>query len=136
MVSDQPALDRLVHLAVEARQRAYIPYSRFAVGAAVRTRSGKVYTGCNIENASYGLTVCAERVAIWKAVSDGETDFEAIAVVTEIAGSPCGACRQVMAEFAPAMTVVIADLDGRQRVTTAAELLPDAFLPKYLLGPS
>ena len=88
------------------------------------TRSGKVVTGCNIENASFGLTVCAERVAIWKSVSEGETDFLALAVVTSIDGSPCGACRQVMAEFALDMPVIIADLQQVHRIATVAELLP------------
>ncbi|MEZ4767566.1 MAG: cytidine deaminase [Caldilineales bacterium] len=122
-------IDDLLALAAEARARAYADYSGFAVGAALRTRSGKVYTGCNIENASYGLTVCAERVAIWKAVSEGETEFDVLVVVTSIGGSPCGACRQVMAEFALGMSVVIADLDHVLSVSTVAELLPGAFLP-------
>ncbi len=125
--------DELVGLAADARSRAYVPYSQFAVGAALRTKSGKTYTGCNVENASYGLTVCAERVAIWKAVSAGETDFEALALVTSNGGSPCGACRQVMAEFAPQMPVVIADVDGGRQVMTVTELLPLAFLPAHLL---
>ncbi len=115
---------------------AYAPYSRFAVGAAVLTRSGQVVTGCNIENASFGLTVCAERVAIWKAVSEGETDFLALAVVTSIDGSPCGACRQVMAEFALDMAVIIADLQQVHRIATVAELLPGAFTPDDLRNAS
>lgn len=127
-------VDDLLALAKAACDRAYIPYSGFAVGAALRTRSGKVYTGCNIENASYGLTVCAERVAIWKAVSEGETEFEALVVVTSIGGSPCGACRQVMAEFALHMPVIIADLETVRSVNTVAELLPGAFLPHDLLS--
>ncbi len=124
---DQATIDYLVDAARRARQAAYVPYSRFAVGAAVLTRSGRVVTGCNIENASFGLTVCAERVAIWRAVSEGETDFEAIAVVTSIDASPCGACRQVMAEFALAMPVIIADLQQIHHIATVAELLPAAF---------
>ena len=127
-----PDADELLALAAEAREKAYAGYSRFAVGAALRTRSGKVYTGCNIENASYGLTVCAERVAIWKAVSEGETEFEALVVVTSIGGSPCGACRQVMAEFALDMLVIIADLENVRSVWSVAELLPGAFLPEDL----
>ena len=127
-----PDADELLALAAEARERAYAGYSGFAVGAALRTRSGKVYTGCNIENASYGLTVCAERVAIWKAVSEGETEFEALVVVTSIGGSPCGACRQVMAEFALDMLVIIADLENVRSVWSVAELLPGAFLPEDL----
>lgn len=126
--------DHLLALAAEARERAYVAYSGFAVGAALRTRSGKIYTGCNIENASYGLTVCAERVAIWKAVSEGETEFDVLVVVTSIGGSPCGACRQVMAEFALDMPVIIADLEQVHSVSTVAELLPGAFLPGDLLS--
>jgi cytidine deaminase len=109
-----------------------VPYSSFPVGASLLTRSGKIFTGCNIENASYGLTVCAERVAIWKAVSEGETEFEALAVATNIGGSPCGACRQVMAEFAPDMPVLIADLSGQAIDTSVADLLPLAFTPQHL----
>ncbi|MDW8319510.1 MAG: cytidine deaminase [Anaerolineae bacterium] len=131
---DPAVAEALVKEAAEARRRAYIPYSHFAVGAALLTRSGKVYTGCNIENASYGLTVCAERVAIWKAVSEGEREFVALAVVTADGVSPCGACRQVMAEFAPEMPVLIAAPQGVRRTATALELLPGAFLPDDLRG--
>lgn len=129
---DPAVAEALVQEAAEARRRAYIPYSHFAVGAALLTRSGKVYTGCNIENASYGLTVCAERVAIWKAVSEGEREFVALAVVTADGVSPCGACRQVMAEFAPEMPVLIADPQGVRWTVTPLELLPGAFLPDDL----
>lgn len=122
----------LVRRAIEARQQAYVPYSNFPVGAALLTATGKFYTGCNVENASFGLTVCAERVAIWKAVSDGETEFDALAVVTNIGGSPCGACRQVMAEFAPDMPVLIADLTGQTNAISVADLLPLAFTPQHL----
>lgn len=133
---DQATIARLVEAARLARQSAYAPYSRFAVGAAVLTRSGKVVTGCNIENASFGLTVCAERVAILKAVSEGETAFIALAVVTSIDGSPCGACRQVMAEFTLDMSVIIADLQQVHRIATVAELLPGAFTPDDLRNAS
>jgi cytidine deaminase len=133
---DQETIDRLVEAARHVRQAAYAPYSHFAVGAAVLTRSGAVVTGCNIENASFGLTVCAERVAIWKSVSEGETDFLALAVVTSIDGSPCGACRQVMAEFALDMPVIIADLQQVHRIATVAELLPGAFTPDDLRNAS
>jgi cytidine deaminase len=122
----------LVRQAIEARRRAYVPYSSFPVGASLLTRSGKIFTGCNIENASYGLTVCAERVAILKAVSEGETEFEALAVATNIGGSPCGACRQVMAEFALDMPVLIADLNGQITPLSVADLLPLAFTPQHL----
>jgi cytidine deaminase len=125
-------VEELVQHALQAYELSYSPYSNYPVGAALLTRSGRVITGCNIENASYGLTVCAERVAIWKAVSEGETEFVALAVVTGNAGSPCGACRQVMAEFAPRMPVVIADTTGGRRVTTVSDLLPDVFLRGHL----
>ena len=133
---DQATIARLVEAARLARQAAYAPYSHFAVGAAILTRSGQVVTGCNIENASFGLTVCAERVAIWKAVSEGETNFLALAVVTSIDGSPCGACRQVMAEFALDMLVIIADLQQVHRIATVAELLPGVFTPDDLRNAS
>ena len=122
----------LIAQALEARQRAYAPYSRYKVGAALLGKSGKVYLGCNVENASYSHTVCAERTAILKAVSEGELEFEAIAVVTRNGGSPCGACRQVMVEFAPELTIYIADKNGEYRTTTMSELLPDSFTPKHL----
>ncbi len=122
----------LIAQAVEARKRAYTPYSHYKVGAALLGKSGKVYLGCNVENASYGHTVCAERTAVLKAVSEGEREFEAIAVVTRNGGSPCGACRQVMAEFAPELTIYIADKNGEYRTTTLSDLLPDMFTPKHL----
>jgi len=122
----------LIAQAIEARKRAYTPYSHYKVGAALLGKSGKVYLGCNVENASYGHTVCAERTAVLKAVSEGEREFEAIAVVTRNGGSPCGACRQVMAEFAPELTIYIADKNGDYRATTMSELLPDSFTPKHL----
>ena len=122
----------LIAQAIGARKRAYAPYSRYKVGAALLGKSGKVYLGCNVENASYSHTVCAERTAILKAVSEGEVEFEAIAVVTRNGGSPCGACRQVMVEFAPELTIYIADKNGEYRTTTMNELLPDSFTPKHL----
>lgn len=122
----------LISRAIAARQRADVPYSGFPVGAALLTKSGQIYTGCNIENASYGMTVCAERVAILKAVSEGETEFVLLAVATEIGASPCGACRQVMVEFAPDMPVLIADLAGNSTTLSVAQLLPLAFLPQHL----
>ncbi len=117
----------LIEKAREARMRAYAPYSNYSVGAALLTTDGKVFTGCNVENAVYPLGLCAERVAIFKAVSEGHRDFLAIAIVTKNGGSPCGSCRQVMHEFAPEMRVIIADETGRVRETTVAELLPDSF---------
>jgi len=131
MINDAITQD-LIRQAIEARRLAYVPYSSFPVGAALLTQTGKIFTGCNIENASYGLTVCAERVAILKAVSEGETEFSALAVVTNIGGSPCGACRQVMAEFAPDMPVLIADLSGQYAAHSVAGLLPLAFGPEHL----
>ncbi|NOZ72521.1 MAG: cytidine deaminase [Chloroflexi bacterium] len=124
----------LVRMATAARERAYAPYSRYAVGAAVLTAQGEMFSGCNIENATYPATVCAERVAIFKAVSEGQQQLTAIAVVTENGGSPCGICRQVMREFAPDMIVFIADTAGNVRQTTVADLLPDSFGPDDLLG--
>lgn len=123
----------LIDLADEARRRAYTPYSNFPVGAALRTRSGRIFTGCNIENAAYPTSMCAERIAIFKAVSEGEKEFEVIAVVTPTGGTPCGSCRQVMAEFGLDTVVLIADGDGRLvQETTVAGLLPGAFTPKDL----
>lgn len=123
----------LIETAISARRWAYVPYSHYPVGAAVLTNSGKIYDGVNIESAAYPTTVCAERVAIFKAVSEGERAFEAIAVVTDNAGSPCGSCRQVMAEFGLETLVIIADADGVVRMeSTVAELLPGAFTPKDL----
>lgn len=117
----------LIALAAEVRTKAYVPYSHYAVGAALLTASGKVYTGCNVENASYGLTLCAERTAAVKAVCDGEREFVAIAVVTENSGTPCGACRQVLAEFGPRMRVLVADAAGNGQAYLLSDLLPAAF---------
>ena len=124
---------QLVNLAVEARQRAYAPYSNYQVGAALRTRSGRIFTGVNVENAAYPTTMCAERVAIYTAVAQGEREFDAIAVVTSNGGSPCGGCRQVMAEFGLETVVLIADADGKLlEQTTVNGLLPGAFTPAHL----
>ena len=124
----------LIDLANEARRRAYVPYSNYPVGAALRTKSGRLFTGCNIENAAYPTSMCAERVAIFKAVSEGEKEIEVIAVTTPNGGAPCGGCRQVMAEFGLDTFVLIADGEGRLvRETTVAGLLPGAFMPKDLL---
>ena len=122
----------LIDLARKARTRAYAPYSHYKVGAALLGKSGAVYTGCNVENASYSHTVCAERTAVLKAVSEGETEFEAIAVVTRNGGSPCGACRQVLSEFSPELIIYIADKDGAYRTMTMKKLLPDSFTPAHL----
>jgi cytidine deaminase len=122
--------EELIALAMTARQNAYAPYSGFTVGAALLAISGEVYTGCNVENSSYGLTVCAERVAVFNAVARGEREFIALAVVcgTEEYCSPCGACRQVLAEFGGDIKVYLANRHGAYRETTVAELLPMAFL--------
>ncbi|MBK8782868.1 MAG: cytidine deaminase [Anaerolineales bacterium] len=124
----------LINLASDARRRAYAPYSNYPVGAVLRTKSGRLYTGVNIENAAYPQTMCAERVAIFKAVSEGETEFEVIALVTNNGGSPCGGCRQVMAEFGLDTIVLFADGKGNlTKETTVNELLPTAFTPKHLV---
>ena len=123
----------LIDLGNAARQRAYVPYSNYPVGAALRTKTGRIYTGVNVENAAYPQTMCAERVAIFKAISDGEKEFEVISVVTDNGGSPCGGCRQVMAEFALDMIVLMADGSGKLiKEATVSELLPEAFTPNHL----
>jgi len=123
----------LVDLANAARERAYVPYSRYAVGSSLRTKTGRIFTGVNIENAAYPQTMCAERVAIFKAVSEGEKDFEVITVVTDNGGSPCGGCRQVMAEFGLDTIVILADGKGKiLQEITVEQLLPGAFTPEHL----
>ncbi|MDI6770669.1 MAG: cytidine deaminase [Anaerolineales bacterium] len=124
----------LIELANEARRRAYAPYSKYPVGAALRTSNGRLYTGCNVENAAYPHCMCAERVAIFKAVSEGETQFDVIAVVTPNGGSPCGGCRQVLAEFGLATIVLIADGEGQLlSELPIGDLLPGAFGPEDLV---
>ncbi len=124
---------KLVQQAIGARKWAYVPYSHYAVGAALLTASGRVYDGVNIENAAYPVTVCAERVAIFKAVSEGERQFEAIAVVTSNGGTPCGSCRQVLSEFGLDTLVIIADETGAvHQELTVSQLLPGAFTPSSL----
>ncbi|MBC7317834.1 cytidine deaminase [Candidatus Bipolaricaulota bacterium] len=124
----------LVKQAVEARRMAYAPYSGFSVGAALLAKDGRIFTGCNVENASYGLTVCAERVALFKAVSEGAKEFVALAVACgEGPCSPCGACRQVLYEFAPHLLVIMADGSGKNwRTARLSELLPHSFGPRTL----
>ncbi len=119
--------EQLVEHALRARACAHAPYSNYQVGAAVLTGSGDVILGCNVENAAYPATICAERVAMTAAVAAGHRAFVALAVVTKDGGSPCGVCRQVMAELGPDMVVYVADQDGRYRTTTVRDLLPDAF---------
>lgn len=119
----------LLSIADKAMENAYAPYSKFHVGAALLCKDGTVFTGCNIENATYGATNCAERTAIFKAVSEGQRDFEAIAIVSSGGGEtfPCGICRQVMAEFAPEIKVVLRDEAGNEQIYPLVELLPKSF---------
>jgi cytidine deaminase len=125
----------LIELANEASRRAYAPYSNYHVGAALRTKTGRIFTGCNVENAAYPTGMCAERVAVFKAVSEGEQEFEVIAVATPNGGSLCGGCRQVLAEFGLDTIVLIANGQGRlMQETTVAGLLPGAFTPQHLKG--
>jgi cytidine deaminase len=120
--------EKLIQRAVQAREWAYAPYSNYTVGAALLTTSGQIYEGVNVENAAYPDSICAERVAIYKAVSEGERKFVAIAVVTKDGGSPCGSCRQVLAEFGLDTVVLIANEQGMLlNETSVAELLPQAF---------
>jgi cytidine deaminase len=133
MVHIKEDYKQLIELANEARRRAYVPYSNYAVGAALRTRTGRVFTGVNIENAAYPTTICAERVAVFKAVSEGEKEFEVIALVTDNGGSPCGSCRQVLAEFGLETVVLIADGKNKLlKITSVNDLLPEAFQPQHL----
>lgn len=125
----------LVQEAMKAKEFAYVPYSNFQVGAAVITKDGKIYRGCNVENASYGATNCAERTALFKAVSEGEREFEAIAIVSSANDftPPCGICRQVIAELMPEGKIIIANNDGETREYTMDELLPYSFTKKDLI---
>ncbi len=118
----------LIEAAISAAVRAYAPYSNFSVGAALSTASGKVFSGCNIENASYGLTICAERVAIFAALSSGEQHFELLAIASPGGASPCGACRQVLSEFATSLPILLVDANtGLTTTTDLTELLPQPF---------
>ena len=126
--------DELIKVAIEAREQAVAPFSKFRVGAAVKTADGRVFKGCNIESSSYGLTVCAERVAIWKALSEGYRAFSDVVVVadTDTLTPPCGTCRQIIWEFCRDATIVFANLDGKSETFTMAELLPKAFDARFL----
>jgi len=130
----EKSLQELIEIAKQARLHSVAPFSNFLVGAAARTADGKVYTGCNIESASYGLTVCGERVAIWKALSEGERDFTELAIVadTESLTPPCGTCRQIIWEFCKNATIVLANLDGETQECSIKELLPRAFDARFL----
>jgi cytidine deaminase len=134
---DQRQIDELVAAATEVRHRAHAPYSGYLVGAAVLTADGRVFAGCNVENASYGLSVCAERHAVAAAVAAGSRDFTGIAVVTQSnpPAAPCGACRQVLAEFGD-FPVILAGLDGNLQTTSVRDLLPRAFDPATLAAAS
>ena len=128
----------LLEAALDAQTRAHCPFSQYPVGAAVRTAGGIVYTGCNVESASFSLTCCAERVAIFKAVSDGHTDIAACAIVT-VEGKPappCGACRQVLYEFGPSMRILLGNPGGDVRVLELSQLLPEGFTQEQLLSRS
>jgi cytidine deaminase len=134
MTLNPDQLKLLIESALNIRDWAYAPYSHYSVGAALLTASGKVYEGVNIENAAYPTTMCAERVAIFKAVSEGEREFTAIAVVTENGGTSCGSCRQVLAEFGLQTQVIFVDSTGRIILdTTVEKLLPSAFTPEDLI---
>jgi len=134
MEAQLDAAHTIINAAHEARERAVAPFSHFRVGAAVETEDGKIYTGCNIESASYGLTVCAERVAIWKALSEGERHFKRLAVVTDTdqLTPPCGTCRQIIWEFCRDATVIFANLRGDAESFQMSELLPRAFDVRFL----
>ena len=124
----------VIKAALEARDHSVAPFSKFMVGAAVRTDGGKIFTGCNIESASYGLTVCAERVAIWKALSEGERNFTNLAVAadTETLTPPCGTCRQIIWEFAKSAEIVLVNLRGEHETLHVKDLLPRAFDARFL----
>lgn len=126
--------EKLIEAANIGRERAFAPYSNFKVGAAVETDDGEIFIGCNVESASYGLTVCAERVAIWKGVSEGKKHFKAVAVVvdTEELTPPCGVCRQIIWEFSGDIPVILANLKGDSEVVQMRDLLPRAFDTKFL----
>jgi cytidine deaminase len=133
MAITQTEKQALIDMANAARQYSYAPYSKYRVGAAVRTKSGRVFTGVNVENAAHPQAMCAERIAIFKAVSEGEQDFDVIAVVTDNGGSPCGGCRQVMSEFGLDTIVLVANGKGNLvHERTVRELLPEAFMPEHL----
>jgi cytidine deaminase len=127
-------IENLIEIAKQARENAFAAFSNFKVGAAVETASGKIYAGCNVENASYGLTVCAERVAIWKAISEGEREFKQIVVVadTDELTPPCGACRQILWEFCGDVPITLANLKGTSETVKMRDLLPRAFGRDFL----
>jgi len=130
----EESLQQLLERAKTARLQSIAPFSNFLVGAAIKTADGKVYTGCNVESASYGLTVCAERVAIWKALSEGERNFIELAIVADTGSltPPCGTCRQIIWEFAKSATIMLGNLRGETQIVSIGELLPRAFDARFL----
>ncbi len=125
--------EELIAAASDARENAYAPYSKFRVGAAVRASSGQIYTGANIENALYGLTICAERSAVFAATSSGERELKEIAIVTENGAPPCGPCRQVLAEFSGEdLSILLSDLSGTRQQHSLGDLLPQSFSARHL----
>lgn len=128
-MNPDPNFDLLLQRARETREKAYAPFSGFSVGAALLGKSGKIYTGCNVENSSYGLTICAERVALFKAISEGEKAFDTLAVIADTAKPvpPCGACMQVLAEFNPDLTVIMANTKGMKKTERLSKLFPEPF---------
>ena len=134
MDPDRAAIQDLIERARQTRTRAYAPYSEYPVGAALLSSAGQIFEGANVENAAYGSTMCAERIAAFTAVSSGERVFEAIAIVTENGGAPCGACRQVLSEFGEDLLVVVADAEGKIHLEIKLNnMLPHAFGPQDLI---
>ena len=125
-------MEDIVKIAILMRRRAFAPYSNYRVGAAVKTKTGEIIGGCNIESSSYGLTCCAERVALYRAIAEGYQKFKSIAVATKNAGMPCGACRQVIWELCGEIPVYICDMNGWVKTVSSSELIPDAFNEKDL----
>ena len=119
--------DQLIEKAIQMREKAMAPYSNYKVGSAVLTESGKIFGGCNVESSSYGLTCCAERIALYNAISNGYTKFTALAVATKNGGNPCGACRQVISDLCGEISIYITDISGNIKNRTSSELLPNAF---------
>lgn len=130
------SLETLIQAAIRAREQAHAPFSKFKVGAALEDENGRVFTGCNIENATYGLTICAERVAVFKAISEGAVKFRQIAVVaeTDTLTPPCGACRQILWEFCGDATLTLANLSGRAETMTVKQIFPRPFDVSFLSG--
>ena len=122
----------LIAEAIKAAKYAYAPYSNYKVGVALLTNNGKIYRGCNVENAAYRPSICAEQTAIVKAISEGDKQFRAMAVATKNRVTPCGVCRQVIREFAPTLPIIITDMDGNAQILNLTDLLPHSFGPENL----